>query len=71
MRILFARTREADRIDAGEPEVFRIETRMLTGQNQGRLKTVRNQRVGNRFEFYGFGSGPDDQPDIGETQPSP
>jgi len=32
---------------------------------------MRKQRVGDRFQFDGFWPGPDDQPDIGDTQPSP
>jgi len=44
---------------------------MLSGQDQGRPKAMRKQRVGDRFQFDGFWPGPDDQPDIGDTQPSP
>ena len=44
---------------------------MLSGLDQGRYETMRYERIGDRFEFDSFRPGPNDQPDLGETQPSP
>ena len=71
VRIWFARATENDRAETRQPEVDWVETWMLSGQDQGRPKAVRKERVGYRFQFNGFWPGPDDQPDIGDTQPSP
>jgi hypothetical protein len=44
---------------------------VLAGENEYGFDPVRGQRTGDGSEFYCFGPGADDQPDIGETQPSP
>jgi hypothetical protein len=54
-----------------EPEVGRIERGMLAGQDQCRREAGFGQRVGDGLELDGFGPGPDDQPDVRGTQPSP
>jgi hypothetical protein len=54
-----------------QAEVGWIEPGMLPGEYQGRHDATRHKGAGNRLEFDGFGPGPDDQPDVSGTQPSP
>jgi hypothetical protein len=44
---------------------------MLAAEDQRRRKASRGKRAGDGRQFYRFGPGADDQPDVGETQPSP
>lgn len=44
---------------------------MLAGEDETRSYAARFERSGNRLQFDGFRPGPNDQPDVGDTQPSP
>ena len=44
---------------------------MLPGEDKRRRQAARRERIGDGLQLDGFGPGADDQPDIGETQPSP
>lgn len=71
VRIDLARTAEAYRRIGLYAEFGRIETDVLASEHQGRRQTAIAERVGYRRQFDSFGPGPNDQPDISETQPSP
>jgi hypothetical protein len=71
VRILLSWTVEGDPRKLVQPEVGRIETRMLPGDDKGWINSPRPEGACNRLELNGFGPGPDDQPDISGTQPSP
>ena len=62
---------QADGCVAAELERRRVEARMLAGENQARRQSVRGERLRNRSELDGFGSGADDQPDLRGMQSSP
>ena len=49
----------------------RVEIRVLSGQDDGRLQPALAKRGGDRTKFDGFGAGPYDQPDIRAVQCSP
>ena len=71
VRILAASAAEADdRVDS-QPESFLVEMRMLAGEDCRGLKAECIKGRGDRFEFYGFWPGPDDQPNISTEQLSP
>jgi hypothetical protein len=44
---------------------------MLSGEDQGRRMAARGERTNDGSQFDRFGSGADDQSDVGKTQPSP
>jgi hypothetical protein len=44
---------------------------VLTGEDQRRRQAAPCERVGDGLQLDGFRPGAEDQPDIGETQPSP
>jgi hypothetical protein len=44
---------------------------MLTREDDRGRNPMGHERTGNRPHLDGFGPGADDQPDVGETQPSP
>ena len=71
MRVFLARAAEDDPGKVAEAEVGRIESGVLAGQDEARNEAARREGAGNRLELDGFGPGPDDQPDIRGTQPSP
>jgi len=71
MRVFFAGAREIDCLVGVESMVGEVKPGMLAGDDQRRNEPARRQRAGYGSEFYGFGSGADDQPDVGRTQPSP
>jgi hypothetical protein len=71
MRIGFARAVKTDAWIAVEIERFRIETRMLACQDQRGRDSPRIQRMRDRRELDSLRPGPDDQPYVGATQPSP
>jgi enoyl-CoA hydratase/carnithine racemase len=48
----------------------RVE-RMLAREDDRRHNPMGHERAGDRLQLDGFGPGADDQPDVGETQPSP
>jgi hypothetical protein len=66
-----ARAAKSDRRKGVESELARVEAFMLAGEDEARGYAARFERSGNGPQFDGFRSGPDDQPDVGETQPSP
>jgi len=71
MRIFLAGAAEDDPGKVAEAEVGRIESGVLAGQDEARNEAARREGAGNRLELDGFGPGPDDQPDVSGTQPSP
>ena len=68
--ILLAWTAEAQLWEVAKAERPRIEG-LLSRQHERRGQPARGERVSDGRQFDGFRPGPDDQPDIGETQPSP
>jgi hypothetical protein len=71
VRVFLAWATEPLARQCAEPELFGIEIGMLTGQNERGRQTARGKRRRDRRELDGFRSGPDDQPNVGVTQPSP
>jgi hypothetical protein len=54
-----------------QPELARLQSRMLTGENERRCDAPIGQGAGEGRQLDGFGPGADDQPDVRETQSSP
>jgi hypothetical protein len=71
MRIFLPRAAKEKACKLGEAEVGGIETGMLARQDECRCNSTGCKSACDRLEFDGFGPGPNNQPDIGETQPSP
>ena len=71
VRVFLAGAGEEDLGKVAEAEVDRIKSGMLAGQDEARNEAARREGAGNRLELDGFGPGPDDQPDVSGTQPSP
>jgi hypothetical protein len=71
MRILLAGAIEPDGGETAQPELCEVEIRMLAGQEQARVETALRETICDGCQFDCFGPGTDDQPDVGETQPSP
>jgi hypothetical protein len=71
MRVLFAWAAEANRRESGKPELRGIERRVLAGEDQARRESAGGKRMGYGRQLDRFRPGPDDQPNIRETQPSP
>ena len=71
MGIFFTGTFEAIGLQTHEPEDFRIEIRMLAGQNEAGREAALNESNGDGSEFDSFRPGADDQPNVRVTQPSP
>ena len=71
VRVFRARAPEGHALELAEPEVRGIECGVLASEDDCRRDAARREGIGNRLELYGFGPGPNDQPDISETQPSP
>ena len=71
VRVLVARAIQFDPGEGLQPELVRRQRGMLPGEDQRRDQAVRRKGIGDGFELDGFGPGADDQPDVGETQPSP
>jgi len=71
MRVFLAGAGEDDPGKVPEAEVGRFESGVLAGQDEARNEAARREGAGNRLELDGFGPGPDDQPDVSGTQPSP
>ena len=44
---------------------------VLASEDDRRRNPMGEERTGDGLQFDGFGPGADDQPDVGETQPSP
>jgi len=62
---------ESDAGQGVEPELGGIERGMLAGQDYGGREAPRGQCAGDWRQLDRFRPGADDQPNIGETQPSP
>jgi hypothetical protein len=61
-------------MDCGEvaqPEILSVELWMLAGEDERRRHASLGEGERNGSQFDRFGPGADDQPDVGETQPSP
>ena len=71
MRVFLAGTLEVDPFKPVQVKVGGVEIRMLAGEDQRGRKSVRGEGGGNRLELDSFGPGPNDQPDVSGTQPSP
>jgi hypothetical protein len=71
MRVLPAGAAQQDAGKRVESEVGRIKPDMLAGEDQGGRESAGRQGDRNRLELDGFGPGPEDQPDVCGTQPSP
>jgi hypothetical protein len=71
VRIGLAGTAEIDRVEAAKPEITGGQAAMLTGEDERRHDATGRQGIGDRRHFDGFRPGPDDQPDVEETQYSP
>ncbi len=70
MRIRKSRAIQLDALVPPQAEVRSLQ-RLLAGENKRRRKAALRERVRNGQKLDGFRPGSDDQPDIGETQPSP
>jgi hypothetical protein len=70
MRVFAATAVEHDARPGAEPEFFGIEP-VLAGENQAWHNTPDGEGAGDRFQFDGFRSGADDQPDVRGFQSSP
>jgi hypothetical protein len=71
MRVGFTRAAQVLRPKFLQPEIRRIESRMLARKDERRRKPPRGERVGDGCKLDGFGPGADDQTNISGTQPSP
>jgi hypothetical protein len=69
--IFFTGTSQSIALQTPEPEGFRIELRVLAGQNEAGREAAFNEGNGNGSEFDSFRSGADDQPNVRVSQPSP
>jgi hypothetical protein len=71
MRVFPAGAGQRDARECIEAELARLQTGMLAGEDERRREPMPEKGAGNRCQLYGFGPGADDQPNVGETQPSP
>jgi hypothetical protein len=71
VRVFVSPTPEAHRGIRLKPEFAGIESEVLAGEHERRRQAAIAQRMGDRRQLDGFRPGPDDQPYVGETQPSP
>jgi hypothetical protein len=71
VRVLLAGAVEIYCREVAKPEILSPELRMLAGEDERRRYASLGEGDRNRSQFYRFGPGADDQPDVGETQPSP
>ncbi len=70
MRVGLAGAAEPDGRIVMETVCCRIEMRMLSGENRERFETALSKSGRDRCEFYGFGTGADDET-YATGQPSP
>jgi hypothetical protein len=70
VRVFLARAVERDLREVSQPEAIGVEG-LLPGEDDAWREPARGKRVGDRRQFDGFRPGANDQPDVGETQPSP
>jgi hypothetical protein len=71
VRIFFAAAVEPFGVKVAEPEVVRLQRRVLAGEDERRRKPAPGERSGDGSQLDCFRPGADNQPDIRETQPSP
>jgi hypothetical protein len=71
VRIHFSGAIDANPREVAQAELGWIEARVLSRQDYSRPDAARREGACNRLEFDGFWPGPDDQPDVNGTQPSP
>ena len=71
VRVLFAGAAELHRRIGVEPGFGETERKVLSGEHERRRQAAIAERMGDRRQFDGFRPGPDDQPYVGEMQPSP
>jgi hypothetical protein len=71
MRILLTGAIEPMPRKVPEAVVVGAQLSVLPRDNQRRLDPARNERAGEGRQLDRFRPGPDDQPDVPETQPSP
>jgi hypothetical protein len=70
LRVFLPGTAETNLAEVSKAERLGVEG-LLSRQHDRRREAARGERMGDGRQFDGFRPGPDDQPDIGETQPSP
>jgi hypothetical protein len=71
VRVFLAGAAEMHRGICCEAEFLGLETGVLTSEHKRRREAAIAKRMGDRRQFDGFRPGPDDQPYVGEMQPSP
>lgn len=71
MRVFLARTIQPFCAESAQPEIVEVQRGMLSRQDERRGEPARGQRVRYRRKFDCFRRRADDQPDVGDTQPSP
>jgi hypothetical protein len=71
VRIFPAGAGKVDGWKAIEAELARVQPLMLAAEDDARRYAARFERSGYGPQFDCFRSGANDQPDVGETQPSP
>jgi hypothetical protein len=71
MRVFLSGAIEPFGAECSEAELHWIEVRVLAGEDQRWSYSSPGEGLGNRCYFYGFGPGPDDEPDVYAVQPSP
>jgi hypothetical protein len=71
VRILFSWAIDANPREVAQAELGGIEPRVLPRHDYGRRDAEYREGACNRLELDGFGPGPDDQPYVSGTQPSP
>ena len=71
MRVFVSSTAEVHCRICLNPEFLRIESRVLTCKHERWRQAAIAQRMGEGGQLNGLRPGPDDQPYVGETQPSP
>jgi hypothetical protein len=70
MRITPSGAAEANAREDFQAKFGGFEQMLIREDDRGR-NPMGHERTGNRPQLDGFGPGADDQPDVGETQPSP
>ena len=71
VRILAAGAAQPLRSKVAESELFRLQTGVLASQEKSRRQSSGCERVRDGCQLDRFRPGPDDQPNIRETQSSP
>ena len=71
VRVFLAGTAEMHCGICCETEFLGFKPGVLAREHERRRQAAIAQRMGDRRQFDGFRPGPDDQPYVGEMQPSP